>query len=148
MTAVPSLPVLDVGGGWQATVEAWTRAAARLHLHRDGADARVRVERCAAGRLRETYPVGAHALELQVSGGPLTEVLQTLVDAVAKADPACRRVVYAAPEGDGEQVAAAESAGFRHVVDVDLADEQLSLLVAEPEWVTGTDLDLGHVPGT
>lgn len=148
MIAVPSLPALDLGGGWQATVEAWTRGAGRLHLHRDGVVADVQVERCAAGRLRETYPAGAHDLEVRVCGGPLAELLQTLFEAVTKADPACRRVVYAAREGDAEQVAAARSAGFRHVVDVDVADEQLSLLVAEPDRVTGADADLGHVPGT
>jgi hypothetical protein len=53
MGAVPPLPVLDVPGGWQATVEAWARRG-----------------------------------------------------------------------------------------------EQLSLLVAEPDWVRRTDMDLGHVPGS
>ncbi|MGN9842631.1 hypothetical protein ACTMTI_31340 [Nonomuraea sp. H19] len=148
MTAVPSLPAIDVDDGWQATVEAWTRRAGRLHLHRDGVVADVRVERCAAGRLREAYPVGAHDLELRVCGGPLAELLRTLFDAVTKADPACRRVVYAAQEGALEEVAAAQAAGFRHVVDVDLVDEQLSLLVAEPAGVRGTDVDLDRVPGT
>jgi hypothetical protein len=148
MTAVPPLPVPDVDAGWQTTVQAWTRSTGRLHLRGDGVNADVRVERCAAGRLRDTYPVGSHDMELRVCGEPLAEILRTLADAVTRADPECRRVVYAAPEGDLERVAAAESAGFRYVVDVDLADEQLSLLVAEPDRVMRPDVDLGHVPET
>ncbi|MGP3962073.1 hypothetical protein ACTWPT_39400 [Nonomuraea sp. 3N208] len=107
--------------------------------------ARVRLERCAAGRLRDAYPVAAHDVELQVDGAG-TELLLALVDAVSVADPRCRRVVYAVQEGDLPRIAAAEAAGFRYVVDVDLADAQLSLLVAEPGWATRTDTDLDHVP--
>ncbi|MER5911196.1 hypothetical protein ABT124_11975 [Streptomyces sp. NPDC001982] len=44
-------------------------------------------------------------------------------------------------------MAAAASAGFRYAVDVDLGPEELSLLVSEPDWVTGTDMDLDRVPG-
>ncbi|MGW0632796.1 hypothetical protein [Streptomyces sp. NPDC002758] len=44
-------------------------------------------------------------------------------------------------------MAAAASAGFRHAVDVDLGPEELSVLVSEPDWVTGTDMDLDRVPG-
>jgi len=62
------------------------------------------------------------------------------------ADPRCRRVVYAAPAGDSTALGAATAAGFRYVVDVDLPDVSLSLLVAEPGWVTAIDLD--RVPGT
>jgi len=38
--------------------------------------------------------------------------------------------------------------GFRHVVDVDVPGEELSLLVREPEWVTQVDADLDRVPGS
>ncbi|GAA4965842.1 hypothetical protein HD597_007027 [Nonomuraea thailandensis] len=110
-------------------------------------DGRVRLERCAAGRLRDAYPVAAHDLEVQAPEAD-AGLLRAVVDAVAQADPHCRRVVYAVPEGDLNRMAVAESAGFRYVVDVDLADAQLSLLVAEPEWVTRTDMDLDHVPGS
>jgi hypothetical protein len=57
-------------------------------------------------------------------------------------------VVFAAPVDDLEIVAAAEAAGFRYVVDVEVPGEDLSLLVAEPEWVTRVDMDLDRVPGT
>ncbi|GCE44881.1 hypothetical protein Rhow_000507 [Rhodococcus wratislaviensis] len=45
-------------------------------------------------------------------------------------------------------IAAAEAAGFRYVVDVDVAESELSLLVSEPGWVTEVDIDLEHVPGS
>jgi hypothetical protein len=76
------------------------------------------------------------------------EALGLLLRAVLAADPDCRRVVHAVPEGDRTAIEAAEAAGFRYVVDVDLHDRQLSLLVAEPGWVTATDLDLDRVPGS
>ncbi|MEU6251398.1 hypothetical protein [Streptomyces sp. NPDC047043] len=59
-----------------------------------------------------------------------------------------REPVYAVPEGDRASMAAAETAGFRYAVDVELRDQQLSLLVAEPDWVTVTGMDLDHVPGS
>ncbi|MBB6344387.1 hypothetical protein ACWGH8_34795 [Nonomuraea muscovyensis] len=112
----------------------------------------VRLERCATGHLREAYPAGAHDVEVRVSpavtGEAMTRLLQDTTDAVARADPACRRLVCPVPEGDLDRMAAAESAGYRYVVDVDLPGEQLSLLVHEPDWVTRTDMDLGHVPGS
>jgi hypothetical protein len=45
-------------------------------------------------------------------------------------------------------IAAAESVGFRHAVDVDVPGEELSLLVREPEGVTQVHADLDRVPGT
>ncbi|GLZ11998.1 hypothetical protein Acsp04_22330 [Actinomadura sp. NBRC 104425] len=152
MTEVPPIPVLHLEGGWQVAVEDWKRCSGRLRLRDGGVDAGVHVERCAAGRLRDAYPVGARDVEVQVTDAvadeALTALLRELAEAVQRADPECRRVVYAAPEGDADQVAAAECAGFRRVVDVDLADRQLSLLVVEPDWVTRTDIDLDHVPET
>jgi hypothetical protein len=56
--------------------------------------------------------------------------------------------VFGAPRGDLATLTAAENAGFRYIVDVDLAGASLSLAVAEPPWVTSVDMDLGHVPGT
>jgi hypothetical protein len=63
------------------------------------------------------------------------------------ADPECRRVVFAASVGDLDAVAAAQAAGFRYVLDVDVPDAELSLLVAEPDWVSDVDADLDRVPG-
>ncbi|MGC9542199.1 hypothetical protein [Streptomyces sp. UG1] len=148
MLTVPALPPLDVPGPWRTTVESWTRFAGRLRLRgSDGTEAVVGLERCAAGRLREAYPVGARDVELLVDSGT-PEVLRSLLHAVRAADPDCRRVVHAVPEGDRTSVEAAEAVGFRYAVDVDLQDQQLSLLVAEPDWVTATDMDLDRVPGS
>ncbi|MEU9345260.1 hypothetical protein AB0D74_29070 [Streptomyces sp. NPDC048278] len=152
MLAVPPLPALELRGGQRATVESWSRGAGVLRLRHGGTEALVRVERCAAGRLRDAYPVAAHDVELVLETDPRAEtvpaLLRTLAEAVSAADPRCRRVVYAVPEGDRTATEHAEAAGFRYVVDIDVADRQLSLLVREPGWVTNTDMDLDHVPGT
>lgn len=112
-------------------------------------DVDVEVERCSAGPLRDTYPVSAHDVEVRVTGAPtaavLTDVLVTVAGAVMAADPRCRRVVYAARAGDHDAVSAAEAAGFRYVLDVDVPSAELSLLVAEPAWISLADVD---VPGT
>lgn len=152
MLAVPALPVLNVQGAWRSTAESWSRRAGRLRLREGDAETMVRVERCAAGRLRDAYPVGAHDVELVLEtdqdAKTVPALLRTLVAAVRAADPRCRRVVYAVAEGDRIATEYAEAAGFRYVVDIDVQHKQLSLLVHEPEWVTHTDTDLDHVPGT
>lgn len=120
----------------------------------------VELVRCVNGRLRLAYPVAARDVEARVSdvtsAKDLTAVLRAIVPAIRESDPQCRKVVYAvehsgsgrAPLSTAATIAAAEAAGFRYVVDVDIDDAELSLLVAEPEWVTGVDIDLDHVPGT
>lgn len=112
----------------------------------------VEVRRCAAGRLRNAYPVSTHDVEVRIQGRAtpevFTDVLGTAARTVFGADPHCRRVVFAAPAGEPGLVAAAEAAGFRHVVDVDVPGMELSLVVAEPEWVTQVDIDLDRVPGS
>ena len=108
------------------------------------------LEPCSEGRLRDSYPVNAHDVEVRVAGEPPPALLAGLLrdaarDALA-ADPRCRRVVFAVPAGARAAIDAAEAAGFRHAVDVDLPDEELSLFVAEPDWVTAMDSE--RVPGT
>ncbi|MFF5085026.1 hypothetical protein ACFY36_48980 [Actinoplanes sp. NPDC000266] len=103
-------------------------------------------ERCATGRLRNAYPVSENDLEVDVSDPALlwTATTQALV-----AEPACRRIIYAVPEGDLAGIEAAEAAGFRYVVDVDLPDgSALSLLVVEPDWVTRIDHDTDAITAT
>lgn len=110
----------------------------------------VRLERCAEGRLAKAYPVNAHDVEVRIDdrlpGAELSEVLGAAVAQALSSDPGCRRVVFATEVDDVATIATAEAAGFRYVVDVDLPGAQLSLLVAEPDWVTAADLD--RVPGT
>jgi hypothetical protein len=111
------------------------------------------LERCVKGRLRAAYPVAEHDVEARFDGpipepAAVTSVLERAVATVLESDPQCRRVVFAAPEGDVATLAAAERAGFRFVVDVDLPDGPVGLAVAEPEWVTAVDMDLDRVPQT
>lgn len=145
-TALPQVAV----EGWSQLDGAAGRTSKRLVL-RGPADVVVDVEleRCESGRLREAYPVSEHDVEVRVGElepPVLTALLRGLAPAVLSADQACRRLVFAAPEGDLAVLSAAEEAGFRYVVDVDLPDGSVSLAVAEPGWVTAVDMDLDHVP--
>lgn len=111
----------------------------------------VALEHCVGGRLRDAYPVNAHDVEVRIDAevGPaeLADALGAAARDAFGADPRCRRVVFAAPAGDLAAMAAAEAAGFRHVVDVDIPGAELSLFVAEADWVTNADMDLDRVPG-
>ena len=109
--------------------------------------ASVRFECCATGRLARAYPAAAHDVEIRTLEAT-TAQLRSWVDEAFTADRLCRRVVYTVPAGDAEGAETARVAGFRHVVDVDLADEELELWVVEPAWVTTTDMDLDRVPGS
>lgn len=108
------------------------------------------VRPCADGRLRDTYPVGAHDTEIyafdDIAPQILTRALAELTRAVLDADPRCRRVVFAAPADHPDIEKAAAAAGFRHVVDVEVPGAELNLLVAEPGWVRKVDADIEKVP--
>lgn len=112
------------------------------------------VERTLTGRLAGAYPASEHDVELRVDGvpaGELRDVLRQKSDEILDSDRECRKVVYAASVGDLAAIAAAEAAGFRYVVDVDIADDEsgtleLSLLVREPDHVTRVDMNLEDVP--
>ncbi|MFD4503631.1 hypothetical protein [Streptomyces sp. NPDC058457] len=152
MITVPAIPAdLAPAPGWETEPTIRGRTTAGFRLRRDGMTVDVHLERCAAGRLRDAYPAGAHDLELRVAAGCpdhlLPALLRSLTAAVRDADPHCRRVVLAVPAADRAGVTAAGSAGYRHAADVDLGPEELTLLVAEPHWVTVTDIDLDRVPG-
>ncbi|WP_369192195.1 hypothetical protein [Streptomyces sp. R08] len=136
---------------WNVLSTRPTRYASDLRVRGHSAQLAVRVERCAAGRLRDAYPVGAHDIEGGVHGpcppDVLPDLLEALADAVTDADLRCRRVVFAPASADQARILAADAAGFRYVLDVDLGAETVSLFVAEPLWVTRTDMDLDRVPG-
>ncbi len=110
----------------------------------------VKLQRCVTSRLRDAYPVNAHDVEARVTEelppDLLAEMLAKTAREVLGNDPRCRRVVFAAPVDDLTRIAAAQAAGFRYVVDVDAPGEELSLLIAEPHWVTAMDSD--RMPGT
>jgi len=146
-----SLAELDLPG-WEVRAREDRRTSSGFTLDLDSSRIELVVARCAAGRLRDAYPVSEHDIEVRLLG-ELSEdarrrLLTDIVATVESADPHCRRVVYAVPEGELTVLRVAEEAGFRYVVDVDLGDQSFSLMVAEPEWVTHVDMDLNHVPHT
>ncbi|EOM78544.1 hypothetical protein DW322_15345 [Rhodococcus rhodnii] len=161
-------PAGESAAPWTAEVVSWGDGGGRVALQRDeGRVVTAEVSRCARGRLRLAYPVAAHDVEVRlpalVSTDDLTAVLRSVVGAVRRVNPECRKVLFAVErttdaettnaestnaESASATIAAAEAAGFRYVVDVDLAEAELGLMVAEPEWVTAVDIDLDRVPGT
>ena len=121
----------------------------RLRFDQEGTPIEFSARRCADGRLRNAYPVSAHDVELDALNGAapqqIMRPLAVLTQAILNFDDSCRRVVFAAAADDHALIAAAEAAGFRYVLDVDVPGAELSLLVAEPRWVTESDND--RVPG-
>jgi hypothetical protein len=146
---------------WSAEILSWSDSKGRLRLrHNTGRTVSIELQRCARGRLRHSYPVAAHDIEVRVlavnSAEELTAILRAVVVGIREAEPSCRKIVYAVGWNEAQHgtisalatVAAAEAANFRYVVDVDIADAELGLLVAEPAWVTAVDIDLGDVLGS
>jgi hypothetical protein len=143
MTALPELPL---GQGWTQTNVG--DPVVRVRFDGEGV-VELGVRRCISSRLRDTYPVSSHDIELfGLNDAPphaFAHALIELSEAVLRADPLCRRVVFAAPAGEADMGRAAEMAGFRPVVDVDVPGAELRLFVAEPDWVS--NIDLQRVPG-
>jgi hypothetical protein len=149
MTAT-AITMPPLGPGWRQ-LDSGSRDVRLRYTDNDGVAVELGARRCAEGRLRDTYPVSAHDVEIytgkDAAPQALPEPLGELSRAIMAADPECRRVVFAASVGDLDAVAAAQAAGFRYVLDVDVPDAELSLLVAEPDWVSDVDADLDRVPG-
>ena len=147
MTAA-ALPGLRLGPRWERLDHGGHQV--RLRFADDVGVAELGVRRSADGRLRDSYPLSTHDIELyavdDVAPQALTRALAELSQAALDADPLCRRVVFAAPVDNTAIRQAAEAAGLRHVVDVDVPSAELSLLVCEPHWVARIDLD--RVPGS
>lgn len=122
----------------------------RLRCSVGGADIEIGARRSVESRLRDAYPVSHHDVELRAFDGlasqGFTAALAELSQAILAADARTRRVVFAAAAGDEAAIAAARAAGFRYVLDVDVPGAELSLLVAEPDWVTKRDARLDQVP--
>ncbi|MDO5098802.1 MAG: hypothetical protein Q4D85_08580 [Corynebacterium sp.] len=90
--------------------------------------------------LRHTYPYGKNDLELPF--GTASEMKGDVAEIFAR-QPECRRIVVAVEEGDIEAIRECEKAGLRYVLDVQLRDgKDLSLMVAEPDWVTEMSEDI------
>lgn len=146
------VPVVDPGPSWVLAGQRVTPSYAQQLVEKDGLHVTALLERAVTGVFREAFPCGEHDLRLGISPTPhpasLTELLTAYAGQFAVLDPECRRLVFAAPEGDLAAIGAAEQAGFRYVVDVEVADGSYSLMVVEPEWVTAVDMDLDRVPQT
>lgn len=150
MTA--AVPVVDLGPAWGVVDQAVTPVHVRQVVEKGEHRTTVLLERVAAGIFRDAVPVGEHDLRVDLDPVPdddgLVELLGVFREQFSVLDPNCRRLVYAAVEGDLEVIAAAEAAGFRYVVDVEVSDGRYSLMVVEPERVTSVDMDLDRVPQT
>jgi hypothetical protein len=143
-----ALPGLRLGPRWERLDHGGHQV--RLRFADEVGVAELGVRRCSYGRLRDSYPLSTHDIELyavnDAAPAALTPALAELSQAALDADPLCRRVVFAAPVDNSDIRQAAEAAGLRHVVDVDVPSAELSLLVCEPHWVARIDLD--RVPGS
>ena len=147
MTAA-ALPGLRLGPRWERLDDGGHQV--RLRFKDEVGVVDLGVRRCSDGQLRDSYPLSTRDIELyavdDAAPQALTRALAELSQAALDADPLCRRVVFAAPVDNTAIRKAAEAAGLRHVVDVDVPSAELSLLVCEPHWVARIDLD--RVPGS
>ncbi len=112
----------------------------------DGVPSTLGHRRARAGELREAYPSGANDIELGFTGKPEVAAVANYTAALLRADPRCRRVVLAVTELDLDEIAWAESAGFRYVIDVETVAGGVSLLVTEPQWVIDQPAILEDIP--
>lgn len=146
------VPIVDPGPGWTEVERSTAPTRVQQVVERQSTRVTVLLERAVTGVFREAFPSGEHDLRLGVDPlpepGGLLELLTSFAQQFSALDPSCRRLVYAAPEGDLTAVATAERAGFRYVVDVEVATGAYSLMVVEPAWVTAVDMDLDRVPQT
>lgn len=84
--------------------------------------------------LRHTYPYGKHDIEVDFTD---KETLASAVNKAFASDPNCRRVVVKVEQDNVEQISTCEDAGLRYVLNVQLRTlEEVSLMVAEPDWVS------------
>lgn len=111
----------------------------------------VRARFAVRGPRGNAYPAGIADLELDPRGLGDPDALRGLGERILRENPACRRVVLPVPAGDLDAIGFAEDAGFRYVVDVDVAGErgeitELSLLVLEPGWVADAPTAVDDLP--
>jgi len=97
MTALPELPL---GQGWAQTNVG--DPVVQVRFEGEGV-VELGVRRCISSRLRDTYPVSSHDIEVfglnDVPPHAFARALAELSEGVLKADPLCRRVVFAASAG-------------------------------------------------
>ena len=138
-----------VGPQWQRHREPAADGAVVHTITQDGEPRGTVTTRLAlSSALRTSYPVSEHDQVLEPSPSAPAEAVQLVAESLFAADPQCRRLVLAAPADDLDQIDRAERAGFRYVVDVDLPGQELSLLVAEPDWVLAESRGIDTIPTT
>jgi hypothetical protein len=142
------LAAARLGPAWRRVSEG--ERSAVLRYTADGTDIELGARRSIDGWLRDAYPVSHDDVELyavdRVVSEGFTSALAELSRSILAADRRCRRIVFVATAGDEAKVSAARAAGFRYVLDVDVPGAELSLLVAEPDWVTNADAGLDEIP--
>ncbi|MFC8827330.1 GNAT family N-acetyltransferase [Streptomyces sp. NPDC057137] len=154
---VPGPPEPVLGGGWalRATdpLRPVTRTSRGWSVVRDGTPLlELTLHRVLHHPLRHCYPVGAHDLAVELSGGSArtepaaAELLRALVPALFRADPECRRVISAPDADDTETIRRFEANGFRAITDADLEGRTVVLLAAEPAALAGLSTALNDMP--
>ena len=134
---------------WAATVSEDTAGRQIYTITEDGDDRGViTVEYAKDSKVRYAYPVGLHDRLLTPSADTVAEAIQLVSEKVWEAHQNCRRLVIATTEEDIPEIARAEKAGYRYVVDVDLPQESVTLMAAEPGWVLEESRNIDLVPGS
>ena len=98
------------------------------------------------GELDAAYPASVRDRVLQPSADAAADALRLGSEKGMAAERQGRRRVIATAEGDVAEIARAERAGYRYVVDVDLPDRSVSLMAAEPAWVLEESRRIDDVP--
>src|SRR6201993_1240836 len=101
MTAT-AITMPPLGPGWRQ-LDSGSRDVRLRYTDNEGVAVELGARRCAEGRLRDSYPVSAHDVEIYTGNDAapqaLPEPLGELSRAIMAADPECRRVVFAASVG-------------------------------------------------
>lgn len=121
---------------------------ATLYTVKEGEETRgeVLVEKARTSKVGMAYPAGLHDYLLSPSPDASAQAIQLVSELVWAGDDLSRRLVLATALEDVPKIARAEAAGYRYVVDVDIPGEELSLLVAEPDWVLEESRHIDIVP--
>lgn len=139
MTDRQQVRTTDALPGWEGAREA---------TDADGTTTRVQVRHALGSHLRDTYPVGALDLELQVAAGSGAG-LAAVLEALFAEQPDRRRIVAAIRPEDEAGSALAREAGMHGVVEVDLPEGGAAVLwVAEAARVAEQSTAVDDLPQT
>lgn len=133
---------------WLAQVADSAEDGKTRYTVKEGEESRgeVLVEKARTSKVAMAYPAGLHDYLLTPSSDAPAEAIQLVSEQVWAGDKQSRRLVLATALEDVPEIARAEAAGYRYIVDVDIPGEELSLLVAEPHWVLEESRNIDIVP--